>query len=198
MIAAANDANGVGDDNGFAVYAAVQCTDTQWPTSWAKWRRDNWATYADARYETWANAWFNAPCLYWPAKAGKAVNVNGAKIPPILLVNETLDAATPYPGAVEVRKLFPKSRLLALPGGTTHAGSLFGNACEDNLIADYLATGKLPARKKGAGPDATCAPLPVPDPTAAPAAAKAQASTSLAPAATTPGVAPRRPLLPVR
>ena len=96
-----------------------------------------------------------------------------------------------------MRKLFPKSRLLALPGGTTHAGSLFGNACEDNLIADYLATGKLPARKKGAGPDATCAPLPVPDPTAAPAAAKAQASTSLAPAAATPGVAPRRPLLPV-
>lgn len=26
-----------GDDNSFAVYNAVQCTDTQWPLSWAKW-----------------------------------------------------------------------------------------------------------------------------------------------------------------
>jgi hypothetical protein len=29
------------NDNGFAVYNAVQCTDVQWPLSWAKWRRDN-------------------------------------------------------------------------------------------------------------------------------------------------------------
>jgi len=30
-----------GDDNGFAVYSAVQCTDVQWPTSWAVWSQDN-------------------------------------------------------------------------------------------------------------------------------------------------------------
>jgi pimeloyl-ACP methyl ester carboxylesterase len=179
LIDAANDTNGVGDDNGFAVYSAVQCTDAQWPTSWAKWKRDNWKTFAKAPFETWGNAWFNAPCLFWPAKAGKPVRVNGAKVPPVLLVDETLDAATPYSGSLEVRKLFPKSRLLALPGGTTHAGSLYGNACEDDLIAAYLATGKLPARVKGSGPDATCAPLPVPDPTdvAPSAAAQSQAQS---------------------
>jgi TAP-like protein len=33
------------------------------------------------------------------------------------------------------------------PGGTTHAGALFGNACVDNKIANFLATGKKPARK---------------------------------------------------
>jgi pimeloyl-ACP methyl ester carboxylesterase len=192
LVEAANNANGVGDDNLFAVYNAVQCTDTQWPTSWAQWRRDNWRTYADARFNTWGNVWFNAPCLFWPAKAGKAVTVNGSKTPPILLVSETLDAATPYSGALEARKLFPTSRLLAIPGGVNHAGSLLsGNACEDVLVADYLLTGKLPARKKGAGPDATCAALPFPDPTA-----PAPAATKQAPqVADNPRVAPLRRLL---
>jgi pimeloyl-ACP methyl ester carboxylesterase len=189
----------VGDDNTFAVYNAVQCTDTQWPKSWAQWRRDNWRTFADARYATWSNAWFNAPCLYWPAKAGKAVNVNGTKVAPILLISETLDAPTPYTGALQARALFPKSRLLALPGGTTHSGSLFGNACQDNLIADYLLTGKLPARKKGAGPDAVCAPLPVPDPTAVvPEAPAASAKAAARVAETDPRVAQLRELVRVR
>ena len=56
-----------GDDNGFAVYNAVQCTDVQWPTSWAVWSRDNHRVNKIAPFETWGNAWFNAPCLHWPA-----------------------------------------------------------------------------------------------------------------------------------
>ena len=170
-----NSAQGVGDDNGYAMYDAVQCTDVQWPKEFSTWREDNWRVYAKARYETWANAWYNAPCLYWPAKAGHPVEVDGEKAPPILLVDETLDAATPYAGSLKVRKLFPRSSLLALPGGTSHANSLNGNACEDGVIAAYLADGTLPKRTPGGGPDATCAPLPVPDPTAGAAIA---ASTS--------------------
>jgi len=77
----------------------------------------------------------------------------GRRVASVLLVDETLDAATPFEGSLEVRKLFPNSSLLAEPGGTTHAGTLFGNECVDNTIADYLATGALPARKRGNGPD---------------------------------------------
>ena len=66
-----DSAAGPGDDNGFAVYNAVQCTDVQWPTSWSRWRRDNDRVYRKAPFETWANAWYNAPCLYWQAKAGR-------------------------------------------------------------------------------------------------------------------------------
>ena len=58
-----------GDDNGFAVYNAVQCTDVQWPTSWAVWSKDNHRVNKIAPFETWGNAWFNAPCLHWPAPA---------------------------------------------------------------------------------------------------------------------------------
>ena len=54
--------------------------------------------------------------------------------------------------------------LLAEPGGTTHADSLFGDACVDDQVAAYLGNGTLPPRKHGSGPDTTCAPLPVPVP----------------------------------
>ena len=89
----------LGVDNGYAMYLAAQCSDVQWPTNWSKWQRDNWRTYAKAPFLTWDNAWYNAPCINWPAKPGKLVKINGAKTPPILLISETNDAATPYTGA---------------------------------------------------------------------------------------------------
>ncbi|GAB2959466.1 alpha/beta fold hydrolase [Amycolatopsis acidiphila] len=165
-----DDTDTPGDDNGFAVYDAVQCSDVRWPTSWTKWRTDNWATYHRAPFETWGNAWYNAPCLSWPAKPGKPVTINGTKVASALLIDEELDAATPFEGSLQVRKLYPNSSLIGEPGGATHADSLSGDACVDDQVADYLATGKLPARKKGNGPDTTCAPLPDPVPSGATAA----------------------------
>jgi pimeloyl-ACP methyl ester carboxylesterase len=168
VLAAFKDADGPGDDNGYAVYDAVQCTDVQWPQSWAKWQKDNSAIYQQAPFETWSNAWYNAPCLNWPAKPGTPVKIDGSKVSSALLVDETLDAATPYTGSLEVRRLYPHSALLALPGGTSHANSLFGDACEDNTIARYLADGTLPPRRAGNNTaDAFCAPLPQPVPTSA-------------------------------
>ncbi|WP_306207380.1 alpha/beta hydrolase [Actinoplanes sp. RD1] len=153
-----------GSDNGYAVYLATQCTDVQWPLSWSKWRADNWRVHARAPFETWGNAWFNAPCLTWGAKAGRPVAVDGRKAPPILLVSETFDAATPYSGALAVRRLFPRSALVEGVGGTTHSGSLFGGACVDGTVAAYLATGELPRRVKADMSDRKCAPVPQPAP----------------------------------
>jgi pimeloyl-ACP methyl ester carboxylesterase len=161
------DTNTYGDDNGYAVYLGVQCTDVQWPRSWSKWQRDNWKTYAKAPYETWGNAWYNAPCLYWPAKAHKPIKIDGEDVQSVLLIDETLDAATPYSGSLEVRERFPHSSLIALPGGTSHANSLFGDACLDNQIAAYLAHGTRPHRISGDRADTTCAPLPQPVPAGA-------------------------------
>jgi pimeloyl-ACP methyl ester carboxylesterase len=167
-----------GNDNGYAVYNAVQCTDAQWPLSWAKWDGDDSAVYKKAPFETWANAWFNAPCLYWPARAGRPLQIDGQHVSSALLIDETLDAATPFTGSLEVRKLYPHAVLLAEPGGTTHADSLSGDLCVDSTIANYLALGRLPKRKPGNGPDTTCKPLPVPVP--APASASSAVITSAA------------------
>ncbi|MDQ1477072.1 MAG: hypothetical protein QOE62_2301, partial [Actinomycetota bacterium] len=146
VIAAYQVFDSPGNDNAFAVSNAVVCTDAPWPQKWSTWARDYWRTYRTARFATWNTAWYSAPCLYWPAAAGTPVNVNGGRVP-ALLIDETLDAATPYEGSLAVRTLFPRSGLVAEPGGTTHAGTLFGNACVDGHIAAFLATGDLPARK---------------------------------------------------
>jgi pimeloyl-ACP methyl ester carboxylesterase len=61
---------GPGDDNSYAGYLAVSCTDVQWPTNWNRWRRDNWRLHARYPFVTWDNAWFNAPCVFWRAPAG--------------------------------------------------------------------------------------------------------------------------------
>ena len=161
------DVSGLGNDNGYAVYTGVQCTDVQWPQKWSTWERDNTRINKIAPFETWANAWYNAPCLDWPAKAGQPVKVTGKNVKSLLMINETLDAATPYPGSLEVRKLFPNASLIAVPGGTTHSNSLNGNVCVDDQIADYLIDGTLPPRRHGnKTADTECAALPQPDPSA--------------------------------
>ncbi|MDQ1694941.1 MAG: hypothetical protein QOJ03_294 [Frankiaceae bacterium] len=156
--------NSPGDDNGYAVYLAVECTDAPWPQRWSRWQSDGDRVYAKAPFLTWDNAWFNAPCLYWKAPARKPVHISGSSTQSVLLIDETHDAATPFEGSLEVRRRFLRSSLISEPGGGTHADSLSGDDCVDNRIADYLRSGKRPARKSGDRADYRCAPLPDPVP----------------------------------
>ena len=80
---ALNDAD---DENGYAVYLGVQCRDAAWPRDWAEWRTDTTKAHAKAPFLTWTNAWYNAPCAFWPEKAGTPVKIQSSKkLPPILL-----------------------------------------------------------------------------------------------------------------
>ena len=158
------NADGPGDDNGLAMYLATSCTDAAWKGH--DWLADNWRTYYRAPFLTWANAWFNQPCFSWRAKAGTPTRITGAGVGNALLVDETLDAATPYAGSLYLRKIFRSSRLIATVGGSSHAVSPSGNACVDNKIFNYLADGRLPRRRAGGGADVKCAALPRPSPTA--------------------------------
>jgi len=156
---------GIGDDNGYAIYNAVQCTDVQWPKRWARWERDAWRQHRQYPFLTWGNTWYNAPCLNWTAKAGTPTKVTGSKVKSrILLISETFDAATPYSGSLAVRRLFPTASLIEGVNGTTHSGSLSGVPCTDNTVARYLATGKVPKRLPGSTSDKKCRPVPAPQP----------------------------------
>ena len=155
-------------DNSYSVYSAVQCRDAPWPRDWRTWHRETSEVYAKAPFQAWNNAWYNAPCVFWPVKSLKPLNVANAKIPPALLVQATDDAATPYQGALEMHRLLPVSRLVVEELGGNHGVSLYnGNPCIDEYLARYLATGALP--RSGPGPDAICQALPDPEPTDAPA-----------------------------
>jgi pimeloyl-ACP methyl ester carboxylesterase len=152
-----------GGDNGLAVYSAVQAVDAPWPPKWKTWHNDAVRQYnSGIRFNSWSNTWFNAPIHFWGAKAGKAFPIGDKRkaLPPILLVQGTLDAATPYSGGPQMRKLFPSATLVAELGGKTHSNTLNGNACLDDKVAAYLADGTLAPRKPGQGADVSCDAVP--------------------------------------
>jgi pimeloyl-ACP methyl ester carboxylesterase len=155
----------LGDDNGYAVYVGVQCSDVLRPP-WRTQVHDAWRIHRKHPFLAWDNTWFNAPCRTWPAPSHARIPVSGTAAAAaggeFLLINETRDAATPYSGALVVRSLFPSSALIAGIGGTTHAGSLSGVTCVDSRIAAFLDTGALPARQAGNGADVSCPRVPPP------------------------------------
>ncbi|MFI6943598.1 alpha/beta hydrolase [Streptomyces sp. NPDC050418] len=155
-------------DNGYSVYAAVQCRDASWPRDWGQWRHDMWKAHDKAPFMAWNNAWYNAPCAFWPTKPLSPPDVSNSKLPPVLLFQATDDAATPYEGGLVVHRKLHRSSLVVEEGGGNHGITLSGNDCLDKYLADYLASGKVP---RGSGEvDATCAALPDPEPSAAEAA----------------------------
>ncbi len=159
------DQEGTQNENEFAVYNAVECADVIWPRNWATWNSATRKVYATAPFEAWDNTWYNAACAFWPVKGPpKPLQIKGAGLPPILMLQSTLDAATPYAGAQRARRLLPSARMVVVEGGGNHGQSLANppNACVDRYLNRYLATGALPS-----GPglvNATCPALP--DPTA--------------------------------
>ncbi|MFF8971156.1 alpha/beta hydrolase [Streptomyces sp. NPDC014995] len=170
---AAVDAPG---DNGYSVYTSVQCRDASWPRDWDEWRSDNRAVHEKAPFMTWNNAWYNAPCAFWPTRPLDRVNVTNGKLPPVLLFQATGDAATPYEGGATVHALLRGSSLVVEEGGGNHGITLSGNTCLDKHLAAYLTDGTVP---RGTGAvDAVCAPLPDPGPQTTKAASdKADGST---------------------
>ena len=156
---------GAQSENTFAVYNAVECADVNWPRNWAKWQSDTLHVYQTAPFEAWDNAWFNAACAFWPVKGpAKPFQVDGAKLPPVLMLQGTLDAATPYAGAQRAHKLLPSARMVVVQGDGNHGQSLETppDTCVQGYLNNYLATGAVPGRPGLV--NATCAPTPDPAP----------------------------------
>lgn len=158
MYASAN----LGDDNGYAMYLATQCTDSYRP-AWSTQVRDAWRIHAIKPFVAWDNTWFNAPCRFWPVRSKPRLRINGSAVTAkILMINETYDAATSFSGALTARGLFPSASLIEGYRGTTHSGSLSGVSCVDLRIAAYLNTGSVPTRLSGRRSDVRCPRVPAP------------------------------------
>jgi pimeloyl-ACP methyl ester carboxylesterase len=157
--------NGTQNENEFAVYNAVQCSDVSWPRSWAYWTSDTEMVYKKAPFQAWDNAWFNASCAFWPVPGpAKPLQIKGAGLPGILMLQGTADPATPYAGAQDAHKLLPSARMVVVEGGGNHGQSLEqpSNSCVQGYLNAYLATGALP---EAAGlVNATCPAGPDPTP----------------------------------
>jgi pimeloyl-ACP methyl ester carboxylesterase len=152
-------AGNISAENGNAVYTAVECTDAKWPTSWRTWDRDNTRLNAKYPFLTWSNAWMNLPCATWPVKQQTPVEVRTGKgLPPVLIVQSTRDAATPYQGAVELHKRFKGSRLITEKNAGSHGVTGLVNPCINDRVDTYLLTGRVDRT------DVTCAPHATPQP----------------------------------
>ena len=157
--------NGVQNENEFAVYNAVQCSDVNWPRNWAKWNSDTEQVYKTAPYQAWDNAWYNAACAFWPVKGpAQPMKIGASGLPGILMLQGTLDAATPYAGAQDAHKDLPTARMVVVQGGGNHGQSLESPAdsCVQSYLNNYLANGALPGQSGLV--NATCAPVPDPTP----------------------------------
>jgi pimeloyl-ACP methyl ester carboxylesterase len=155
------------DDNGLAAFNATLCTDGKFPHNYAKVRKDAFDIAKKAPDAAWQGFWFSGPCTFWPVKPGVTAPVDGSKFKaPFLLVQQTKDGATPYSGALEVRREFPTSAMVAEVGGTTHASVYAGNKCVDDVVTAYLLNGTLPTRVAGNNPDISCQRSAFPEPSA--------------------------------
>jgi pimeloyl-ACP methyl ester carboxylesterase len=157
--------NGVQGENEFAVYNAVQCADVNWPRSFSFWTSDTEKVYAQAPFQAWDNAWFNAACAFWAVKGpARPLRISGTGLPGILMLQGTLDPATPYAGAQDAHKLLPSARMVVVEGGGNHGQSMEqpSNSCVQGYLNAYLSTGALPS---GAGlVNATCPAVAAPTP----------------------------------
>lgn len=178
--AAPDPADAKADENGNAVYTAVECNDAEWPRDWATWDRDNTAVAQVAPFETWDNAWMNLPCAFWPrgARSGPQQPLHGdqrrvldgdrqepldirtgpGQLPPVLLLAAERDGATPYKGALELQRRLSGSALVTERGAGTHGIAFSENKCVNKHTETYLLTGRVPDR------NAYCAPHKEPKP----------------------------------
>jgi pimeloyl-ACP methyl ester carboxylesterase len=157
---------GASTDDEYASFMATACTEGRISRDVPAFLAATAAAEPKAPYEAWATAWYDAPCLFWPVAApSRAPEVDGSRASSVLMIDQTGDAATPYAGSLAVRRLFPAARLLAEPGGFSHADTLSDpDACVTARIAAYLDTGALPSRISGNRADATCPPPAMPTP----------------------------------
>ncbi|MFE2432216.1 alpha/beta hydrolase [Streptomyces sp. NPDC059373] len=155
----ADTAGNISSENGNAVYTAVECTDSKWPTSWRKWDRDNTALNAQYPFLTWPNAWMNLPCATWGVPQQTPVDVRTHHgLPKVLIVQSTRDAATPYSGGVELHHRLQGSELITEKDAGSHGVTGLVNPCINDRVDSYLLSGTLD------GHDVECAAHAAPVP----------------------------------
>jgi pimeloyl-ACP methyl ester carboxylesterase len=139
------------DDNFAAAFLAYFCGDAAWPSNPAVYQRDS---VSDAkRFPMMGGAAaYLTPCTFWPVKPSEpAVKVAPSKAN-VLLVQSTGDIATPYEGAVRLRKaLGSKSRLVSVEGAVHGVYPFYNNFCANTAATQYLLSGKLPRKDLACG-----------------------------------------------
>ncbi|MDN3020334.1 alpha/beta hydrolase [Streptomyces sp. S.PB5] len=132
--------------NGAAVGAATICNDAAWPKDAAVYEKG--VAESRAKYPLTAGMPRNAMlCAAWPyAPQEPPVRVTDRGPSNILLVQNERDVATPVSGALKLRAALGRRAVMVTVDATGHGSYLRnGNACGDETVSRFLATGERPA-----------------------------------------------------
>ncbi|MFF4398179.1 alpha/beta hydrolase [Streptomyces sp. NPDC001480] len=130
-----------------AVVAATVCNDVAWPTSAAGYEKE--VAESRAKFPLTAGMPRNAPvCAAWPYTPKEPpVRITDRGPSTVLMVQNRHDVATPLSGALELRRALGRRAVMVTVNSTGHEAYLAnGNACGDQAVSHFLATGERPAR----------------------------------------------------
>jgi pimeloyl-ACP methyl ester carboxylesterase len=130
---------------------SVNCLDRAWPRSLGPWRAAAAAAAKAAPLFGAPIVWGSLPCAYWPSAAtarallhGHAAGASGAAgAPPILVLGDLHDPATPYQWAVALSRQLSSGVLVGW-NGEGHTSYMQGSSCVDNTVDAYLLSLRTP------------------------------------------------------
>lgn len=130
------------------VFSATSCADFGVPVQQAEIQRQLPAYRKASPLFGAQFAWALNQCTYWPVEgATKRMEVTADGAPPILVIGNTGDPATPYGGAERMAHRLGRGVgvLVSWKGGEGHCSYGKGSACIDGTANAYLLDGKVPA-----------------------------------------------------
>ncbi|WP_432562960.1 alpha/beta hydrolase [Kineococcus sp. SYSU DK003] len=125
-----------------ATFAATTCNDSQWNTDQSYWNAKG--DEAGAKYPLVGYSTSSQICAYWDRPDLDLPAVDGADLPPLLIVQSRHDPATAYEGAVKTHEALGSSILLTVEDEGDHGIYGMGNPCVDAVVGDFLTTGAVP------------------------------------------------------
>jgi pimeloyl-ACP methyl ester carboxylesterase len=128
-----------------AAFYAIGCLDGPAPRTAAAVERLAQRAAREAPNFGASTVWLGLPCTFWPVPPdGLTGPIHARGAPPILVVGNTNDPATPYAQAQSLAKELDSGHLLTYVG-QGHTAYGHGHACIDQAVDEYLVDRKLPA-----------------------------------------------------
>jgi hypothetical protein len=131
-------------DNNTAAYLAITCGDAPSPREEGFYKQMVAAESAALPFLGGEQANIT-PCAFWPFRPGPPVSLTQDHARGVLIVDSDGDPATPYSGSLLIHSDIPGSRLVTLHASVHVPYPGYGDACVNNAVSSYLATGRLPA-----------------------------------------------------
>lgn len=149
-----NGSDSYTDNRESTTFMATTCNDTTWKKDQGYYV--NRAHDLGPKYPLLGYSQVVNKCAYWPYKATNT-KVDLSKSPKIMMVNNTVDPATPYEGAVAAHRKADNTVLLTVNNQGNH-GAVLGskNKCVTDAAYGFLLNGALISK------DSVCQGMPLP------------------------------------